>query len=61
MAAALRLNVVAEGVEKPEQHAFLNNAGCALGQGFLYSGPLSAPRFEAWLHARDHDVAASLG
>ncbi len=54
MAAALRLNVVAEGVEEAEQHRFLRDAACQLAQGFLYSQPLSTEDFDAWLSARDH-------
>jgi EAL domain-containing protein (putative c-di-GMP-specific phosphodiesterase class I) len=29
--------VVAEGIETREQHDFLLDSGCAIGQGFLYS------------------------
>lgn len=37
---ALRLSVLAEGVETLEQHAFISGAGCAEFQGYLYSRPL---------------------
>ena len=37
---ALRLNVLAEGVETAEQLAFITGAGCSEYQGFLYSRPL---------------------
>ena len=37
---ALKLNVLAEGVETPEQLAFISGAGCSEFQGFLYSRPL---------------------
>ncbi|HHM05307.1 MAG TPA: EAL domain-containing protein [Gammaproteobacteria bacterium] len=49
MARSLNLNVVAEGVETTEQLAFLRQAGCALGQGFLVSPPLEAAALEALL------------
>jgi diguanylate cyclase (GGDEF)-like protein/PAS domain S-box-containing protein len=49
MAAALRLAVVAEGVETPEQAAFLQAHGCESGQGYLFGRPLVAERFEALL------------
>ncbi|SFR54223.1 diguanylate cyclase (GGDEF) domain-containing protein [Marinobacter daqiaonensis] len=40
MARALGLDQVAEGVEKPEQLAFLHGHQCTYGQGFLFSRPL---------------------
>jgi diguanylate cyclase (GGDEF)-like protein/PAS domain S-box-containing protein len=49
LAQDLRLNVIAEGVESQDQAAFLDNAGCAAFQGFLYSRPLSADDATRWL------------
>lgn len=43
----LRMNVVAEGVEKMEQLTFLNALGCQIIQGFLFSRPLSMTELEA--------------
>lgn len=43
MAEALGLSVVAEGVETPEQQAFLAALGCRRGQGFLFGKPVAAP------------------
>ncbi len=40
LARRLRLQVVAEGVETPEQLEFLRNLGCDTVQGFLISEPL---------------------
>ena len=37
---ALRLHVIAEGVETPEQAEFLCTMGCEYAQGYLYSKPL---------------------
>ncbi|HET6910036.1 MAG TPA: bifunctional diguanylate cyclase/phosphodiesterase [Mycobacteriales bacterium] len=48
MAHGLGLEVVAEGVETPEQLAYLQAHGCDYIQGFLYSPPVPAdgiPRF----------------
>jgi predicted signal transduction protein with EAL and GGDEF domain len=42
MAHGLDLNVVAEGVESPEQLAFLVRSGCDQAQGYLFSKPLPA-------------------
>jgi diguanylate cyclase (GGDEF)-like protein len=40
MGAALDLRVVAEGIERPSQAARLRDAGCVVGQGFLYGRPV---------------------
>ncbi len=42
MGHALQLNVIAEGVETPEQLAFLRRHGCDGMQGYLFSRPLPA-------------------
>jgi diguanylate cyclase (GGDEF)-like protein len=52
LARGLGLDVVAEGIEKKSQHAFLVRQGCRAGQGYLISPPLPAPDFEKWLRAR---------
>jgi EAL domain-containing protein (putative c-di-GMP-specific phosphodiesterase class I) len=52
MARALKLHVVAEGVETEAQLAFLRRQRCETIQGFLYSRPLPAEEFEAILAAR---------
>ena len=41
MAKALKLEVIAEGVETIEQRDFLLKSGCTRGQGFLYYKPLT--------------------
>jgi diguanylate cyclase (GGDEF)-like protein/PAS domain S-box-containing protein len=40
MSHSLRLTTVAEGVEQPEQAAWLQLARCSLGQGYLWSRPV---------------------
>jgi diguanylate cyclase (GGDEF)-like protein/PAS domain S-box-containing protein len=52
LALALRLKVVAEGVETSEQAEELRRLGCDYGQGFLWSRPLAAEDFQAWWAAR---------
>ena len=56
MARALRLSVVAEGVEDEKQRAFLEAAGCPAMQGYLYSRPVPADEMEALLRI---DLAAN--
>ena len=45
MARALRLEVVAEGVEREGQRAAIVREGCAMWQGFLGAKPLTAAEF----------------
>ena len=46
LAHHLHMSVVAEGLETPEQVAFLQAVDCDYGQGFLFSKPLAAPDAE---------------
>ncbi len=50
MSSTLRLVSVAEGVELPEQAAWLETAACTLGQGFLWSRPVDLASAHALLH-----------
>lgn len=49
MARLLKLNLVAEGVETPEQLKFLEREGCHTVQGFLISRPLPPHEMEQYL------------
>lgn len=49
MGRNLNMQVIAEGVETAEQAAFLQERGCALGQGYLYSRPLEIEALDAWM------------
>jgi diguanylate cyclase (GGDEF)-like protein/PAS domain S-box-containing protein len=53
MAHGLRMNVVAEGVEMPDQEAFLAAHGCDVVQGYLYSRPVPAVQLEHMLDKID--------
>jgi len=55
----LGLEVVAEGVETEEQRRILLEQGCDLAQGYLFSRPLPAEQFAAWLIRQDHEKAAN--
>lgn len=58
MAHSLSLEVVAEGVETPEQLAFLQELGCDYLQGYLLSRPLDTARFTEFLEASGHAALA---
>jgi len=51
LARALELRVVAEGVETATQRDALLQAGCALGQGHLFSVAIPAEEIVPWLPA----------
>jgi diguanylate cyclase (GGDEF)-like protein len=44
LARSLRLDVVAEGIERPAQAQTLRRLGCDLAQGYLYARPSTAAR-----------------
>ncbi|MCP9798001.1 EAL domain-containing protein [Cyanobium sp. Lug-B] len=46
MAKGLGVDVLAEGVERPEELEFLVRCGCPAFQGYLFSRPLAAADFE---------------
>lgn len=48
LAASLGRDVIAEGVESPEQIEFLLAHGCRQAQGYYFSRPLPADQFAEW-------------
>lgn len=49
LAHKLGLNFIAEGIETRKQRDLLIAVGCDYGQGYLFSKPLSAMDFEAFV------------
>jgi EAL domain-containing protein (putative c-di-GMP-specific phosphodiesterase class I) len=49
LAHNLRLSVVAEGIETPEELQALRELACECGQGFLFSAPLGAEAARAFI------------
>jgi EAL domain-containing protein (putative c-di-GMP-specific phosphodiesterase class I) len=58
MAHTLGFTVIAEGVERDSQAAFLRALGCEQAQGFLFARPMSAGDFSSLIAAR---IGASAG
>ena len=61
MSRSMRLVTVAEGVEQPEQAAWLQLAQCTMGQGFLWSRPVELTAARELLTSRAHLSAATIG
>ena len=62
MAHNLGLQVITEGVETPDQAAFLKAEKCEEVQGFLYAKPLPIAEFEAFLKSNQmqcHDFGTA--
>jgi EAL domain-containing protein (putative c-di-GMP-specific phosphodiesterase class I) len=52
LAKNLGMEVVAEGIERPDQVAMLRQMGCQLGQGYLFSKPVDAASSELLLRSQ---------
>jgi EAL domain-containing protein (putative c-di-GMP-specific phosphodiesterase class I) len=59
MAKSLNLEVVAEGIEQPEQRDALLELGCRLGQGYLFAPPLTAAAATSLLVEPTESVVAN--
>jgi len=60
MAHSLRLTVIAEGVEREEQLAFLRDNGCDIIQGYIISPPVPAQTFAQLVLARAQQHSTTL-
>jgi len=47
----LGIEIVAEGIERPEQLELLRAMGCGLGQGYLVARPMAAQSIESFAGA----------
>jgi diguanylate cyclase (GGDEF)-like protein/PAS domain S-box-containing protein len=52
LGASLELDVVAEGIELPEQEQSLHDLGCEIGQGFLFARPMPSSELAVYLGGR---------
>jgi EAL domain-containing protein (putative c-di-GMP-specific phosphodiesterase class I) len=57
VAKKFTMHVVAEGVETSEQAAILENLGCDMLQGYLYSKPVGAHHIESVMRALANDAS----
>lgn len=60
IAHGLGIKVVAEGVESEEQLAFLNEQGCDVAQGFLFSEPVPVAQFPNYIRQHRELVAGEV-
>ena len=56
MATTLDMQIVGEGIETPEQADFLRRKGCHIGQGYLYSPPITAQAFRKMLEEQPFEA-----
>ena len=59
MGNSLNLEVVAEGIEFPEQIGSLRDLGCELGQGFFFAKPMSRDALVEYLDTGVDEVTGS--
>ena len=60
LARVLGMDVVAEGIETPEQCALLQKMGCRFGQGYLFAPPLPAEEIDELLRSPETRIDHSI-
>jgi EAL domain-containing protein (putative c-di-GMP-specific phosphodiesterase class I) len=60
LAHALKLDIIAEGVERPEQLDLMAECGCDAVQGYIFSRPLEPGGLDIWL-SRESDYVETEG
>jgi EAL domain-containing protein (putative c-di-GMP-specific phosphodiesterase class I) len=58
LARGLGMTTLAEGIETPEELAFLREHGCELGQGYLFSKPVPPEEIISYVFGGIPGVAA---
>jgi len=61
MGHILGFKILAEGVETPEQLAFLQEKGCDMYQGYIKSKPVPAHEFAELLRDQQHSWVGRMG
>jgi EAL domain-containing protein (putative c-di-GMP-specific phosphodiesterase class I) len=56
MGLNLNLKVIAEGVETEDEHRLVRELNCTHAQGYLFSRPVPAADFDAFLYGRVRDL-----
>jgi diguanylate cyclase len=59
LALALGLDIVAEGVEQPEEQEVLMQLGCLHLQGYLFSPPVPDTEFAEWATSRFEEASSN--
>ncbi|MFE7524347.1 putative bifunctional diguanylate cyclase/phosphodiesterase [Kitasatospora sp. NPDC057542] len=57
IADTLGVQVIAEGIEHPEQRDLLAAMGCPLGQGYLFAHPMDSPTARALVRSTSYEPA----
>lgn len=60
MGDALKLELLGEGIEQPEQAEFLLKQGCFKVQGYWYAKPMSLSTLNMWLANRNENAAIEM-
>ncbi len=58
---SLKLDVVAEGIERLDQVPSLRDLGCELGQGFLFAEPMPRDSLQSFLTVKGDEARAAAG
>lgn len=56
----LRMQIVAEGIEQPDDWDLLSGLGCGVGQGYLIARPMPGPMVLPWLRSWNGQHASHL-
>jgi EAL domain-containing protein (putative c-di-GMP-specific phosphodiesterase class I) len=61
MLQALKVKIIAEGVETEEQKDFLIKCGCYNAQGFMFYKPMPIPEFDELLKKQEEKDKSRFG